>query len=174
MADLVDKNVSDPTLRAWALPAFTTTTANDTTVASILLMATLKQYFSYGFSKTGCGIPRVTLEGEKSDWVDILGRVEKLKEYGLETIAWYHLLRPVLARFVTAFDAPDSVDNNKFWRKVVHHHGGSGTNWYSGWMNAFNAFSKMGKWLGNPLESVRLVHLSFAYEVRNELAEVTD
>jgi hypothetical protein len=156
MAGLVDTEVTDPTLRAWALPAFTTTTKNDTTVASVLLMATLKQYFSYGFRMTGCGIPRVTLEGEKSDWVDILGRLEKLKEYGLETIAWYHLLRPVLVRFVAAFDAPESVDNVKFWGKVVHHHGGSGTNWYSGWVNAFNAFSKTGKWLGNPLETVRL------------------
>jgi hypothetical protein len=105
---------------------------------------------------TGCCIPRVTLEGEKSDWVDILGRIEKLKEYGLETIAWYHLLRPVLVRFVAAFDAPDNVDNVKFWGKVVHHHGGSGTNWYSGWVNAFNVFSRTGKWLGNPLETVRL------------------
>lgn len=78
-------------------------------------MATLKQYFEYVFMLDGCGIPRVTLEGERSDWVDILGRLEKLKEYGIETIAWYYLLRPVIARFVAALDDPTSAENMDFW-----------------------------------------------------------
>jgi hypothetical protein len=37
-----EKNVVDPELRAWVLPAFTTTTQNDTTVAAMLMMATPK------------------------------------------------------------------------------------------------------------------------------------
>ena len=48
MVDLIDKNVVDPTLREWVVPRFTTTTANDTTVSAVLIMATLKAYFSYG------------------------------------------------------------------------------------------------------------------------------
>ncbi|KAJ7673662.1 hypothetical protein DFH06DRAFT_908669, partial [Mycena polygramma] len=129
------------------------TTVNDTTVAAVLLMATLKKYFSYGFAKTGCGIPRVTLDGEKADWENILGRLEKLKEYGVETIAWYHLLRPVIARFVAAYDAPDGAKNVDFWSKVVHHHRGCGYSYYSGWINAFNVFTKEGKWLGHKLNT---------------------
>ncbi|KAF7336348.1 hypothetical protein MVEN_02183300 [Mycena venus] len=152
MVDLVDKNVCDPTLRPWALPAFTTTTANDTAVAAILLLATLKEYLSYNFLHTRCGIPHVTLEGEKADWVDILGRLEKLKEYGLQTTAWYHLLRPVIARLVVAFDAPDSEENLFFWSKVVKYHSVSGGSYYSGWINAFNVFSPQGKWLGRELD----------------------
>jgi hypothetical protein len=96
MAGLIEKNVVDPALRAWATPNFTTTTPNDTTVGAVLLMATLKNYFNYVIIMVGCGIPRVTLEGERADWVNILGRLEKLKEYGLEAIAWYHLLCPVV------------------------------------------------------------------------------
>ncbi|KAJ7784943.1 hypothetical protein DFH07DRAFT_948021 [Mycena maculata] len=105
MVDLVEKKVIDPgpTLRAWALPAFTTTTTNDVT---------------YGFEGMRCGIPRVMLEGERSDWADILGRFEKLKEYDIETIAWYHLLRPVLARFVAVFDAPENEESLEFWGKT--------------------------------------------------------
>ncbi|KAJ7214949.1 hypothetical protein GGX14DRAFT_609857 [Mycena pura] len=152
MADLVEKNVVDPSLRAWALPAFTTTNITDTTVAAILLMATVKQYFKYRHI-TGCGIPRVTLEGERADWVDILGRLEKLKEYGIETIAWYHLLRPVILRFVAAFDNPQSKENIAFWSKVAHHDNGSGMQFYSGWINAFNVFSRKGEWLGRPLNT---------------------
>ncbi|KAJ7685596.1 hypothetical protein DFH06DRAFT_1277868 [Mycena polygramma] len=155
--DLIDKNVVDPTLRAWALPDFTTTTANDTTVSAVLFMATLKHYFSYKILCGGCGIPRVTLEGEKSDWVNILGRLEKLKEYGLETTAWYHLLRPVIARFVAAFDDPASAANIDFWQRVAHYTpGGSGFgDHYTGWITAFTVFSKDGYWLGNQLDEER-------------------
>ncbi|KAJ6582679.1 hypothetical protein DFH09DRAFT_1309619 [Mycena vulgaris] len=154
MVGLIDKNVADPTLRAWALPTFTTTTETDTTVSAVLLMATLKAYFSYGFAGIRCGIPRVTLLGEKNDWVDILGRLEKLKEYGVETITWYHLLRPVIARFVAVFDAPDSEENREFWGKVAHYQrGGSRPSYYSGWINAFNVFSKEGS--GSGTSSIR-------------------
>ncbi|KAJ6528128.1 hypothetical protein B0H19DRAFT_1385307 [Mycena capillaripes] len=156
MVDLIEKNIVDPTLRAWAIPSFTTTTENDTTVAAVLLLATLKEYFSYGFCGIACGIPRVTLEGEKSDWVNILGRLEKLKEYGIQTIAWYHLLRPVIARFVAAFesDAAASGKNNvDFWQKVAHYHSmGSGMNYYYGWINAFNVFTEKGVWMGHTLD----------------------
>jgi hypothetical protein len=158
MAGLVEKNVVDPTLRAWATPDFTTTTPNDTTVSAVLLMATLKKYFTYRITLAGCGIPRVTLEGERSDWVNILGRLEKLKEYGLETTAWYHLLRPVISRFVAAFDDPTSPANVDFWQRIAHYQpGGSGRgDEYTGWITAFTIFSKEGHWQGHGLNMVRL------------------
>ncbi|KAJ6462431.1 hypothetical protein C8R45DRAFT_878602 [Mycena sanguinolenta] len=156
MAGLIDKNVVDPTLRAWAIPNFTTTTLTDTTVGAVMLMSTLKKYFEYTIMVLGCGIPRVTLEGERSDWANILGRLEKLKEYGLETIAWYHLLHPVMSRFVAAFDAPMSPENVNFWQRIAHYKpGGSGEpgDYYTGWITAFTAFDKEGKWMGNPLNT---------------------
>ncbi|KAJ6450370.1 hypothetical protein C8R45DRAFT_1043463 [Mycena sanguinolenta] len=154
MVGLVEENVVDPTLREWAMPNFTTTTLHDTTVSAVLMMATLKQYFAYTFECTRCGIPRVTLEGEKADWENILGRLEKLKEYGIETTAWYHLLRPVISRFVAAFDDPDSASNADFWNRVVHLQSlGSGPDYYTGWINAFNAFGEKGNWLGCKLKT---------------------
>jgi hypothetical protein len=156
MIALVDAHIVDPTLRSWALPAFSTTTTTDTTAASVLLMSTLKEYFAYNFVGGRCGIPRVTLAGEKADWEDILGRLEKLREYGLETIAWYHLLRPVLVRFVAAFDSPESAENVDFWGRVVYsHRGRCGPAYYSGWINAFMAFGANGEWLGHALDTVR-------------------
>jgi hypothetical protein len=157
MVGLIEKNIVDPELREWILPKFSTTTLTDTTASAVIMMATLKKYFSYEFHLT-CGIPRVTLEGEKSDWIDILGRLEKLKEYGVQTIAWYHLLHPVISRFVAAFDAPSSPENVDFWQRVAHyHHLGSGSDHYSGWINAFNVFSPTGDWLGNSLDMVGFV-----------------
>jgi hypothetical protein len=158
MTDKIHENVIDPELRAWILPTFSTTTANDTVVGAVTMMATFRAYFAYTF-ETMCGIPLVRLEGEREDWDDILARIEKLKEYGLETTAWYHLLRPVLSRFVRAFDDTDfasSDENSNFWQRVAHVlAGGSGPSYLSGWITAFCAFSNEGVWLGNKLVSVQ-------------------
>ncbi|KAJ7510714.1 hypothetical protein B0H11DRAFT_1032071 [Mycena galericulata] len=152
MVGLLATAVVDPTLRAWVMPDFSTTTLKDQTVGAIVMMSTLKAYFEYVFEQIECGIPRVTIDGTKADWEDILRRLEKLKEYGLETIAWYHLLVPVISRFVSAFDAPDAAANVDFWQKVAHFEpGGSGPSHYSGWINAFCVFNEEGKWIGLPL-----------------------
>ncbi|KAJ7644715.1 hypothetical protein FB45DRAFT_824856 [Roridomyces roridus] len=153
MVDKLEENVVDPTLRAWVLPSFSTTTLKDKTVGAIVMMSTLKAYFEYVFESSICGIPRVTLAGKKSDWEDILQRLEKLKEYGIETIAWYHLLVPVIKRFVRGFDNPNAADNIDFWSKVadfIAH--GSGQNYYAGWITAFCVFDPEGKWIGPPLK----------------------
>jgi hypothetical protein len=158
MTDKIHENVVDPELRAWIMPAFSTTTPNDTVVGAVTMMATLRAYFDYEISLC-CGIPLVRLEGEREDWEDILARIEKLKEYGLETTAWYHLLRPVLSRFVRAFDVADfasSDENASFWQRVAHVlDGGSGPVYLSGWITAFCAFSDKGRWMGNDLVSTK-------------------
>ncbi|KAJ7059501.1 hypothetical protein C8F01DRAFT_1370422 [Mycena amicta] len=158
MASLIHDNVVDPHLGDWALPNFTTTTETDRTAASIMLMSTLAEYFEYEFVMI-CGIPRITIEGTREDWVLIVQRLEKLKEYGVETIAWYHLLRPVIARFVDAFDPVErgKPEHRDFWRNIAHHtpprFGCAGEDYLSGWLNAFNAFNEEGKWLGNELRT---------------------
>jgi hypothetical protein len=182
MMNLIDENIVDPTLREWILPDFSTTTITDSTVSAMIMMATLKvsssmfddlmawteidlsaapkEYFSYKFTLR-CGIPRVTLEGEKKDWENILVRLEKLKEYGDETTAWYHLLLPVISRFIAAFDNPAAQDNLDFWQKVCHYEGGgSGPTWIAGWINAFCVFDKKGKWVGYPIGEVRRIYIT--------------
>ena len=141
MVDEIEKNIVDPSLRTWIMPKFSTTTIGDITVCSMVMMATLKEYFSYEFGLI-CGIPQVTLEGEKKDWENILQRLEKLKDYGVQSIAWYHLLVPVLSRFVEAFDNPNGKENLDSWQKVAHYEsGGSGPTWLSGWITAFRLCS---------------------------------
>ena len=160
MTQLMEENVVDPSLRTWIIPSFTTTTATDVVVASVIMMATLQTYFDYHFSLR-CGIPHVTLLGEKDDWELIVRRIEKLKEYGPETTAWYHLLKPIVTRFARAFDigVADSAGNREFWNRVVHWQpGGSGPTYLSGWITAFCAFDNEGKWLGGDL--VRTISFS--------------
>ncbi|KAF7290874.1 hypothetical protein MKEN_01495000 [Mycena kentingensis (nom. inval.)] len=152
MVGEIEKNVVDPTLREWALPDFSTTTECDTTISSVLLMATLKGYFRYMFRLTGCGIPRVTLEGEREDWAKLLQRAEKFKEYGLECVAWHHMLVGVLSRFVRTFDEPDAASTIDFWYLVADHQRGSGMDHYSGWVSAFCVWDQKGTWVGPMLK----------------------
>ena len=155
MTDLIDENVIDPTLREWIIPNFTTTTPTDVVAASVIMMATLQAYFDYTFALR-CGLPYVTLLGEKDDWDQIVQRIEKLKEYGPETTAWYHLLKPVVTRFPRAFEDgfAESPENREFWNRVVHWRpGGSGPTYLSGWVTAFCAFDEKGKWMGGDIVS---------------------
>lgn len=148
MTGLIRKNVKDPVVCDWILPSFTTTTNNDLTVSSVVMMATMKKYFSYGFGLL-CGIPQVTLEGTIEDWKLVLARIAELKQYGPLTTAWYNLLKPVISRFVSAFEAPDHPDNLAFWAKVASEdHEGSGMDYLGGWVNAFCVFDTEGRWLG--------------------------
>ncbi|KAG9308420.1 hypothetical protein JVU11DRAFT_11908 [Chiua virens] len=155
MTALMESHIVDPSLRDWIMPNFTTTTPVDKTTCAIVMMGMMKDYFTYKFTLR-CGIPKVTLEGSKEDWQTILFRLEHLKKYGIRTIAWYHLLRPVLARFVTAYDNPSDPDNLTFWNKIAHREGGSGPQWLSGWITAFCVFNERGRWQGNTLIEDRI------------------
>jgi hypothetical protein len=96
-----------------------------------------------------CGIPSVTLEGEKSDWERLLTRLDKLDSFGEEPKAWAAMLRPILTRFVRAFDGEPDLD---FWSQVCHFHPqGLGPTYISGWITAFCVWSKLGKWQGTPI-----------------------
>ena len=113
------------------------------------MMATWKPYFREEFYAI-CGIPSVTLHGTKSDWEHILQMIEKLKEFErVELTMWYHLLQPVLSRFVKAWDDPDGEWNKQFWGRVAT------PDWpdtmcgeprhLTGWLTAFMPFNDNGR-----------------------------
>lgn len=145
MTDLVVENLVDKSLKNWIIPAFSTTTRHDRTVAAVLMEASLKCYFEYIY-KMRCGIPSVTLEGTKQDWVEIGNRLSKLDTWGDSTQAWHKLLEPIVRRFVLAFDG--DVDED-FWGHIaspIYRGSGSGL---GGWITAFCAFTDEGKFQGD-------------------------
>ncbi|KAF9242020.1 hypothetical protein BU15DRAFT_86967 [Melanogaster broomeanus] len=155
LTELIQDRIADQTLREWIIPSFTTTTPVDKTACATVMMGMVKEYVAFKSALQG-GIPRVTLEGEKEDWEDILFRLERLKKYGIQTIAWYHLIRPVISRFVVAYSNPNSPENLHFWNKVAHHELGSGPQGLSGWITAFCVFNELGQWQGNRLNEERI------------------
>ena len=145
MSRLVEENVVDPKLREWVMPAFTTTTRQDNVIASILLMGVTQKYFNY-ICQMDCGLPSVTLLGEKTDWELIYHRLDKLETFGVEPSQFCNLLRPVLSRFIKSFDEPASEDTVDFWQRIAHYEwGGSGPAYYSGWITAFCFWDEDGK-----------------------------
>jgi hypothetical protein len=124
MADLIAQNVKDPALRDWILPSFSTTTDEDKVTASIIMMGTMQKYFAF-FCGITCGIPSVTLLGERADWQEILERLPFLSKFGPEheeLALWNSVLTAVVSKFVDTFDAPDSPDVVSFWQGSVHRH----------------------------------------------------
>jgi hypothetical protein len=146
MGNKMKENVKDPEVCDWILPGFSTTTENDTVVGSVVLMATMKKYFSYKFSLC-CGIPEVTLLGTVQDWEEIRRRVGKLNSYGGNCIKWAGMLELITHEFVESSKGNVNLD---FWSKVCHYSGGgSGPSYISGWITAFCVFNSDGKWQGN-------------------------
>ncbi|GLB40209.1 hypothetical protein LshimejAT787_0800800 [Lyophyllum shimeji] len=101
----------------WVFPRFSPppSTANDT-ICSVLIMSTLKEYFNYR-------------------------RVVHIPEFGAEPREWAGMFRVILTRFVRAFDAGGPQGDKEFRERILHHQGGSGDNFISGWLSAFCAWT---------------------------------
>lgn len=97
-----------------------------------------------------CGIPSITLEGTRDDWERVLKRIDRLYDLGDEPSAWANMLRPILGRFVSAFDGEPDVE---FWKHVVYRDQPMcGRDDMSGWLTAFCVWSHEGTWKAGPLE----------------------
>ncbi|KAL9111169.1 MAG: hypothetical protein Q9227_004432 [Pyrenula ochraceoflavens] len=147
----IEKTVIDPELRTWIIPEFSTTTQSDRIIAAVLMMGALQKYFSYKM-RLECGIPSVTLLGERNDWAILLQKLDRIPQLGSEPTRFTELLRPVLERFVRTFDAIKG-DNEiaDFWNRCAHETSGSGPFYLSGWVTAFCFWDEDGNCLnGNP------------------------
>ncbi|KAF2966107.1 hypothetical protein GQX73_g7479 [Xylaria multiplex] len=149
MTHEMEKHIIDPDLRRWIMPDFTTTDHKDMVTAAVLMMGSMQKYFSYRMTLT-CGIPSVTLLGDRDDWVKIRRRLEFLPRLGEEPNQFSLLLAPVLDYFIRSFDEPTSPAVISFWSRIADESGGSGPFYLSGWITAFCFWSSDGKCLYKP------------------------
>ncbi|KAK6955238.1 hypothetical protein Daesc_002869 [Daldinia eschscholtzii] len=140
----IKENVVDPYLTEWIMPGFTTTTHTDTVTAAILMMGALQEYFKYEFLLE-CAVPSVTLLGEREDWVKIRRRLDYLPRMGKEPGQFARLLTAVLDYFIRTFDEPTSPEVKSFWSRMVDWQGGSGVDYFSGWITAFTFWKANGE-----------------------------
>ncbi|KAL2162458.1 hypothetical protein VTH06DRAFT_7371 [Thermothelomyces fergusii] len=149
--DEIQKRVKADWLLDWIVPDFSTTTESDVMTANVLMMGLTQAYFKY-IGKQVCGIPSVTLLGERADWVKLLARLDRLPEFGPEPADFAARLRPVLTRMVATFDAPDAPETRLFWNQIVNGQAarvcGDPPVFISGWITAFYYWSDAGSPFG--------------------------
>lgn len=86
----MQRQITDPDLKQWIMPKFSTTIENDRVVASVAFMGAMSGYFDFG-GKNGCGLPSVTLLGERRLGM-ILDKLEEIRTLGDEPAQWYALV----------------------------------------------------------------------------------
>jgi hypothetical protein len=138
----IQSRVKTDWLLGWIMPGFSTTDRNDNLTATVLMMGLMQHYFEFSGGIV-CGLPQVTLLGERQDWVRLLGKLDRLADWGDEPAQYAENLRPILTRFVRTWDEPQSEDIKSFWSQIVradHHFScGRGAIEYtvSGWITGF-------------------------------------
>lgn len=129
--ELMDEHVLDPSLRQWFLPEFSMTTHDDVAAESIVAMGAYSAYFSYCI-RVVCGLPSVTLLGERSDYENILQRLDRLSEFSTEPTEFAAQLRPILCHCVRSSDTPEEPELKEFWNNIcMIHSQGCGDQFYS-------------------------------------------
>ncbi|OOF90889.1 hypothetical protein ASPCADRAFT_178541 [Aspergillus carbonarius ITEM 5010] len=109
-------HVTDPELRAWGLPSFSTTTEDDAVTASVLMMGAITGCFQFtGATTLPRGLASVTLLGERADWEALLRRIDMIETWGEQPSRFAVKLRPILRRFVSSFDG-DMTEILYFWK----------------------------------------------------------
>ena len=120
-------------------PDFTTTGPNEKAAAQVVLMDTLKNYFSYEVH-TRCGIPEITLEGTVDDWKKLRAKALSLARYDLDW--WIESLKPILDQFV---DAASGKVDKQFWCDIYKRNNRSGGPYVTGWIITLFPYLTRGK-----------------------------
>lgn len=115
---------------------FSTTGPTEKAVSNLMVMDTFKSYFEYEM-RAGCGIPRITLDGELDDWRRLRERARRFAEFGLED--WIAALEPILEQFERAKGGDVDVS---FWKSMFRYNSGSGPAVMTGWANVLFPYFK--------------------------------
>lgn len=110
---------------------YSTTGVLEKAVSEIVLMDTMRNYFSYGCI-TACGIPTIRLTGTLDDWMKIRQKLDSLETFDLAW--WTTSLKLIIDEFIQAYQGHS---NQNFWRNFFKYsEPGSGMPEISGWINS--------------------------------------
>lgn len=111
---------------------FSTTGPVEKAANEIVLMESMKNYYSYHVY-TRCSIPRVALEGTEEDWLKLRERTEAVgTAYQLQW--WTDRLLPTLDTIVESFRGAENI---RFWRSIYKWEETSGSDNINGWILDF-------------------------------------
>ncbi|CAF0985131.1 unnamed protein product [Adineta ricciae] len=167
----IDQNVKTNVVDLLS-PQFSTTTAIESLLSSLVVMSTCQKYFDYECYITKCGIRNVHFLGTLDDWKLLRKKIQDLKKFSRDSfVSYINAILPVIDQFIDTYQG--NVDQ-EFWNKVmdIEHVGGgksgkmSGT-YISGWFLrlCYGLHSKS----DCEIKQIKLNHLKVAVEVNNEV-----
>ncbi|KAF4459854.1 hypothetical protein FALBO_13383 [Fusarium albosuccineum] len=145
----IQQRVKTEWLLDWVMPGFSTTTESDEVTATVLMMGLMQHFFEFS-GMVICGIPSVTLLGEREDWTRLLAKLDRLEDFGREPARFAKNLHPILKRFVQTWDDPEGEETKAFWEQIVRANkkfscGEGAVEWdVSGWITGFLHFTRQG------------------------------
>jgi hypothetical protein len=123
---------------------FTTTTPLIQTCYGAVLMNAMKNYFEYNM-RCVCGIRKITLQGKKSDWIDLMSRIKKLREMpyaqGIETNL--DAMADNLHKIISSYDNVDKT----FWSQIISYKSGPCFSQVTGWITNFFIYDNKGSYI---------------------------
>jgi len=159
MRDEVKKNVKNSKFVDLLEPNYSTTKPICTTVSNLLVLNTLKEYFSYKFICC-CGIPEVILDGTQEDWLNLKRKYDEMK-------IMFYKFKGVLGELDDWFDCMDIVINmfidmrmmekdgeieatesqKMLWERVISFVpvGSGGDTILGGWISILSPYSSLNK-----------------------------
>ncbi len=133
---------------------FSTTSEIEHTAFEITLLEVQQKAFSY-IGESGCGIPRVTLEGSVEDWKKVSAGMQQFRKFGLDY--WVKEMEPVLQQFIAA---AEGKADKKFWESIYKETSEYNATYISGWMLKLFPYVKEKEYDG-PMESFHYIPNKF-------------
>ena len=146
---------------------FSTTTPIEKTAYQITLLESYKKAFKY-VGESGCGIPYITLAGEKKDWELIASKLQQLDEIGMSD--WRIVLEPIIEKFIEVFDR--EIDR-VFWQSIYKDAEEYNAFYISGWFIKFFPYIKTTEFTG-VIDSIRGMSQKVEVIKRNDFLKGSD
>jgi hypothetical protein len=154
-AELIEEN-THPDFHPIIDTSFSTTDTTSAIVHKTTIMSSMKSYFTYE-CVTKCGIPKITLLGDKDDWLTIKEKVGILRKFGMN--AWASVLEHIIQKFIDVYEEDCDIDTD-FFENIYKYEGrkGSGTvPKITGWSSLFSPYQ-------NPKEKMSSAPYSCIFE----------
>jgi len=114
------------------------------------------------------------LLGEKSDWENVLRRVdERVPTFRSEAIEWCKLLTPVIKGIISSIESPNLPQTKELWSLSCHFDGvdvGNDKETLTGWITAFCFWSNSGHCLHPEFIDENTLHYSRRRNFINEFS----
>jgi hypothetical protein len=168
-ADAMKSTLKEPVFVDKFTGRFSTTTSLITTVSNMMLMNTLKKYFSFEMV-LGCGIPNVILCGTQGDWKILAENYVYFKTFlkGTELDNWFKHFDTIIEMFLemrmlsTTGSVPAPTHIKELWKRVISYvpEGSGGDKILGGWIRLFIPYTSENKLIGGLDRKIKCLDIS--------------